>query len=182
MSFFSCCVGSINYNLDELDESSQILPKKQSINDKNELYPNNNLLFSYGYNSYGNVIDLNKLIDKSNTTLKVKQMCFGENHTLMLIETLDDDKINETFLFGCGSNSNGQLGLEYIPNNKNEYENFEEINLSDYINQGLFFWNKIKFIIDSICVGNDFSLVFVKYPNSENSTLYRFELLRNDRF
>ena len=45
MSFFSCCVGSINYNLDELDESSQILHKKQSINDKNELYPNNNLLF-----------------------------------------------------------------------------------------------------------------------------------------
>ena len=180
MSYFSCCVGNINYHLDDLDETSQILPKKQSINDKIELYPENNLLFSYGYNTYGNIIDLNKLTNESKTILNVKQMCFGENHTLMLIESLEDDIIKDTFLYGCGSNSNGQLGLKYIPGNQNEYENFEEINLSDYINEGLFFWNKIKFIIDLICVGNDYSLVLIKYPNSENSTLYRFEVSKNE--
>ena len=182
MSYFSCCVGNINYHLDDLDETSQILPKKQSINDKIELYPENNLLFSYGYNTYGNIIDLNKLTNESKTILNVKQMCFGENHTLMLIESLEDDIIKDTFLYGCGSNSNGQLGLKYIPGNQNEYENFEEINLSDYINEGLFFWNKIKFIIDLICVGNDYSLVLIKYPNSENSTLYRFEVSKNDKY
>ena len=176
MSYFSCCTSSINYSLDDLDESTQILPKKHSINDSIELYPENNLLFTYGYNTYGDVIDLNKLINESKITLNVKQICFGENHTLMLIESLEDDIIKETFLFGCGSNSNGQLGLKYISGKQNEYENFEEINLSDYINEGLLFWNKIKFIIDTICVGIDYSLVLIKYSNSDNSTLYRFEV------
>ena len=99
MSYFSYYSSNINYSLDDLDESTQILPKKHSINDSIELYPENNLLFTYGYNTYGDVIDLNKLINESKITLNVKQICFGENHTLMLIESLEDDIVKETFLF-----------------------------------------------------------------------------------
>ncbi len=187
MSFFRCCIGSINYNLDDLDETSQILPKKEKRNfeNKDELFPENNTLISYGFIPYGKFLDLNKLIDNSKIQLLVKQICFGENHSLMLIESLKDDKIKETFLFGNGDNTNGQLGLDYYPGKKNEYDDFQEIQLSDFINIGLFFWNKINFIIDNICVGKDFSLVLVKFPESENKdnlNIYRFQISKEDKF
>ena len=180
-----CCKDEIDYNLDDLTNATQILPKKENRDDllnKNELLPTNNYLISFGNVSYGNIIDLNSLLKKPNMKINVKNITFGDLHSLFLFEVINENEIT-SLLYGYGSNQNGELGLQYIQGGENEYKNLVEINIDDYLEKGVLFWNgKYKYNIEDIGVGNGFSLISIKYTNDDNIILYRFQLKKEDKY
>ena len=180
-----CCKNEIDYNLDDLTNATQILPKKENRDDllnKNELLPTNNYLISFGNVSYGNIIDLNSLLKKPNMKINVKNITFGDLHSLFLFEVINENEIT-SLLYGYGSNQNGELGLQYIQGGENEYKNLVEINIDDYLEKGVLFWNgKYKYNIEDIGVGNGFSLISIKYTNDDNIILYRFQLKKEDKY
>lgn len=198
MSCFTCCTGEIDYNLDDLNQTTQILPKKyiglshtknnttnltssrnKTSNNTNNLFPIENFLLSFGDISYPSTVDLNSLISKDKTLINVKSLCFGDSHSLMLL-TIPPS--NKTFLFGYGSNQNGQLGLEFKSNEQNTYETWTHIPLESEEKTGLFFFQKNDFEISDIAVGDGFSIVTVQYNRDKSYGLYRFQLTRQDRF
>ncbi len=180
-----CCKDEINYNLDDLTMATQILPKKENretLLQKNELSPNNNYLITFGSVTYGKIIDLNSLLKKPNTKINVKKICFGDSHSLFLFEKItENDK--ESVIFGYGSNQNGELGLQYIQGEKNEYSYLVEINIDDYMYKPPLFWNQnYNYSIEDIGVGNGFSIISIKYKNKDDITLYRFQLKKEDKY
>ena len=184
-SFCCCCKDEINYNLDDLTMATQILPKKENretLLQKNELSPNNNYLITFGSVTYGKVIDLNSLLKKPNTKINIKNICFGDLHSLFLFEVINDnDKTN--VIYGYGSNQNGELGLQYIQGEKNEYNYLVEINLDDYMDKPPIFWKQnYYYTIEDIGVGNGFSLISIKYKNKDDISLYRFQLKKEDKY
>ena len=89
-----CCKDEIDYNLDDLTNATQILPKKENRDDllnKNELLPTNNYLILFGNVSYGNIIDLNSLLKKPNMKINVKNITFGDLHSLFLFEVINEN-------------------------------------------------------------------------------------------
>ena len=180
-----CCKDEINYNLDDLTMATQILPKKENrdtLLKKNELSPTNNYLITFGSVTYGKIIDLNSLLKKPNTKINVKKICFGDSHSLFLFEKItENDK--ESVIFGYGSNQNGELGLQYIQGEKNEYSYLVEINIDDYMDKPPLFWNQnYNYSIEDIGVGNGFSIISIKYKNKDDITLYRFQLKKEDKY
>ena len=182
---FCCCKDEIDYNLDDLTNATQILPKKENRDDllnKNELLPTNNYLISFGYVSYGNIIDLNSLLKKPNMKINVKNITFGDLHSLFLFEVINENEIT-SLLYGYGSNQNGELGLQYIQGEKNEYSYLVEINIDDYMDKPPLFWNQnYNYSIEDIGVGNGFSIISIKYKNKDDITLYRFQLKKEDKY
>ncbi len=188
----SCCKDEIEYNFDDLTVDTQILPKKEKRNDLLErnqkefsppkLSPTNNYLITFGSVTYGKVIDLNSLLKKPNTKINVKKICFGDSHSLFLFEKItENDK--ESVIFGYGSNQNGELGLQYIQGEKNEYSYLVEINIDDYMDKPPLFWNQnYNYSIEDIGVGNGFSIISIKYKNKDDITLYRFQLKKEDKY
>ena len=187
MAWCSCCNGQFDYNIEDLPPESQILPKIKNrvlsqdlkFNEKNNLFPEYNTLFTFGNITYSRNIDLNNLIGNSKVLLNVKSIQFGDSHSLMLITSITNQK---SYLFGCGSNENGQLGIDYVPNDINSYNKWREISLDNYINKGLMFWNKIDYEVYDIGVGNNFSLITIQYPKDKSLALYRFELKKEDKY
>ena len=190
-----CCKGEIDINYDELSLLTQILPKKQEGQEydekgnpvnpfiKSKLYPTSNFLYSYGNVPYGKILNLNNLLNKANSTINVKQICFGDVHSLMLFEIKKEDNKIETFLYGYGSNENGQLGLDYYPGKNNVYSSLQLINLDKVIKGKKFiFWKGLDYIIKDICIGDSFSLISIVYPSNQSLVLYRFELKKEDKF
>lgn len=190
-----CCKGEIDINYDELSLLTQILPKKQEGQEydekgnpvnpfiKSKLYPTSNFLYSYGNVPYGKILNLNNLLNKANSTINVKQICFGDVHSLMLFEIKKEDNKIETFLYGYGSNENGQLGLDYYPGKNNVYSSLQLINLDKVIKGKKFiFWKGLDYVIKDICIGDSFSLISIVYPSNQSLVLYRFELKKEDKF
>lgn len=187
MSCFSCCNGQIDYSLDDLTSGTQILPRMNhnplindlKANNTNNLFPDNNFLVSFGNVSYYRRLNLNALIDRTKLLLEIKSIQFGDSHSLMLIRSTSNGK---SFLYGYGSNENGQLGLDFNPGKSNVYDQWTKISLDDHINKGLMFWNKIDYEIVDIGIGNDFSIVTIQYKKDNSLALYRFQLKKEDKF
>ena len=182
----SCCTGEIEYNLDDLTTASQVLPRIKHENEngakENTKRPSDsnfkNILYSFGSVSYNPKLDVNELIE-SKGNLVVEKIAFGDSHSLMIIKTSND----KTLLYGYGSNENGQLGLPYMPNKNNFYNNWNKIELDKEINKAFLFWAKINFTIYDVGVGNGFSIVAIKSAKSPYEiTLYRFEIAKEDKF
>ena len=127
---WDCCVGTINDNLDYLTSATQILPQihnslstTTTLGLRDQLSNENNALITFGHVTYGKILNLNDLTKLNNCVLNVKNISFADSHALMLIERMEtgSDLIQETLVYGYGSNDNGQLGIDYDPKLINNY-------------------------------------------------------------
>jgi len=192
-----CCTKGVDWDVSDVNFATTVLPKNtfshgnrskklglkhapKSLtyfenNNKENLFPDNNLLISYGNVLYDKNLDLNKLTNKEERNkLNVKKICSSDMHSLMLIEIYDENNnLIKTLLYGYGSNENGQLGINYDPLGNNFYKDWILINLEKKI--------KFKFFIDDINVGDDFSIITIKDDKNILSML-RFQLSKEDQF
>ena len=192
-----CCTKGVDWEVSDVNFATTVLPKNtfshvnrskklglkhapKSLtyfenNNKENLFPDNNLLISYGNVLYDKNLDLNKLTNKEERNkLNVKKICSSDMHSLMLIEIYDENNnLIKTLLYGYGSNENGQLGINYDPLGNNFYKDWILINLEKKI--------KFKFFIDDINVGDDFSIITIKDDKNILSML-RFQLSKEDQF
>ena len=193
-----CCSKGVDWDVSDVNFATTILPKttfthgnrykklgkKVSTasftffekNNLEKLFPDNNLLISYGNVLYEKNLDLNKLTNKDeNNKLNVKNLSSSDMHSLMLIEIYDEtDKLQKTLIYGYGSNENGQLGLDYDPQGNNFYKDWILINLDKKI--------KTEFFVDDISVGEDFSIITINDINKDILSMYRFQLSKEDQF
>ena len=123
-----CCVGTIDDNLDYLTPGTQILPQihnplatNTTLGIQEQLSNENNILISFGNITYGKTLNLNELTKQNMCVLNVKNISFTDTHSLMLIERYESNLIKETYVYGYGSNENGELGLDYDPKKLNNY-------------------------------------------------------------
>ena len=186
-----CCVGTINYNLDNLTTSTQILPQlhnplatNRTLGIQEQLSHENNFLISFGNITYGKTLDLNELSKLNNCIINVKNISFTDTHSLMLIEKMEPgtNKISEAYVFGYGSNENGELGLDYDPKRiNNYYHSWTPIPLN-YIGEPTYIIpNRLHFRVYNVYCGDKFSLISVIYEDGSLG-LYRFMLRKDDKF
>jgi len=186
-----CCVGTINYNLDHLTTSTQILPQfhnslatNRTLGIQEQLSHENNFLISFGNITYGKTLDLNELSKLNNCIINVKNISFTDTHSLMLIEKMEPgtNKISEAYVFGYGSNENGELGLDYDPKRiNNYYPSWTPIPLN-YIGEPTYIIpNRLNFRVYNVYCGDKFSIISVLYEDGSLG-LYRFMLRRDDKF
>ena len=193
-----CCTKGIDWDASDINFATTIWPKtdfspgnrskKLGIkhapksltyfekNNSDNLFPDNNLLISYGNVLYDKILDLNKLTNKKeNNKLNVKKISSSDMHSLMLIEIYDEsNNLIKTSIYGYGSNENGQLGIDYNPLGNNFYKDWILVNLEKKI--------KFEFFIDDINVGDDFSIITLNDINKNNLLMIRFELSKEDQF
>ena len=186
-----CCVGTINYNLDNLTTSTQILPQfhnalatNRTLGIQEQLSHENNFLISFGNITYGKTLDLNELSKLNNCIINVKNISFTDTHSLMLIEKMEPgtNKISEAYVFGYGPNENGELGLDYDPKRiNNYYHSWTPIPLN-YIGEPTYIIpNRLHFRVYNVYCGDKFSLISVIYEDGSLG-LYRFMLRKDDKF
>ena len=193
-----CCTKGVDWDVSDVNFATTVLPKNtfshgnrskklglkhypKSLtyfenNNKDNLFPDNNLLISYGNVLYDKNLDLNKLTNKEERNkLNVKKISSSDMHSLMLIEIYDEiNNLIKTLLYGYGSNENGQLGIDYDPLGNNFYKDWILINLEKKL--------KFKFFIDDINVGDDFSIITIKDDEKNIISMYRFQLSKEDQF
>lgn len=193
-----CCTKGVDWDANDVNFATTILPKNtfslgnrskklglkrspKSLtyfenNNLDNLFKDNNLLISYGNVLYDKNLDLNKLTNKDeNNKLNVKKISSSDMHSLMLIEIYDEsNNLIKTSIYGYGSNENGQLGLDYNPLGNNFYKDWILVNLEKKI--------KMKFFIDDINVGDDFSIITIKDINNNSLSMIRFQLSKEDQF
>ena len=193
-----CCTKGVDWDVSDVNFSTTILPKNtfshgkrskklglkhypKSLtyfenNNKDNLFPDNNLLISYGNVLYEKNLDLNKLTNKEERNkLNVKKISSSDMHSLMLIEIYDENNnLIKTLLYGYGSNENGQIGIDYDPLGNNFYKDWILINLENKL--------KFKFFIDDINVGDDFSIITIKDDEKNIISMFRFQLSKEDQF
>ena len=141
-----------------------------------KLYPNNNLLISYGNVLYEKILDLNKLTKKKDIhKLNVKKIVASDVHYLMLIEIFDENlNLIKTMIYAYGSNENGQLGIDYDPLGNNFYKDWTIVNLEKKVT--------FQFYVEDINVGDDFSIVLIRDEERDISLMIRFQLSKEDQF
>jgi alpha-tubulin suppressor-like RCC1 family protein len=92
------------------------------------------------------------------------------------------NKISEAYVFGYGSNENGELGLDYDPKRiNNYYHSWTPIPLN-YIGEPTYIIpNRLHFRVYNVYCGDKFSLISVIYEDGSLG-LYRFMLRKDDKF
>ena len=186
-----CCIGSINDNLDHLTTATQILPQIHNqlstyttLGVKEQLSPENNILISFGNITYGKTLNLNELTKHNNCILNVKSISFTDTHSLMLIERMEpgSNLIQESLVYGYGSNENGELGLDYDPKLiNNYYHSWTQVPL-DYIGEpNTIFQKRLSFNVYDVYCGDKFSIISVILTDG-SLALYRFMLRKDDKF
>ena len=192
-----CCTKGVDWDVSDVNFATTILPKNNfSIGNRSKklglkhspksltyfedtnvdnLFPDNNILISYGNVLYDKNLDLNKLTNKEeNQKLNIKKISSSDMHSLMLIEIYDDKNLIKTLLYAYGSNENGQLGIDYCPLGNNFFKDWVLVNLEKKI--------KFKFLIDDVNVGDDFSIITINDINKNSLMMIRFELSKEDQF
>ena len=186
-----CCVGTINYDLDNLTSDTQILPQihnslatNMTLGKKDELSHENNVLISFGNVYYGKNLDLNELTRLNNCILNVKNISFTDTHSLMLIEKIEPgtNKVLDWFVYGYGSNENGELGLDYDPKRPNNYySTWTPIPLTNLGEPNSIIPIRLLIRVDNVYCGDKFSLLSVMYQDGSLG-LYRLMLRKDDKF
>ena len=186
-----CCVGTIDYNLDNLTPATQILPQihntlatNMTLGLQEQLSNQNNVLISFGNISYGKNLDLNELTKLNNCVIDVKNISFTDTHSLMLIERKEQttNLISETYVYGYGSNENGELGLDYDPKRINNYYHAWTPIPLNYIGEpNTLFQKRLTLNVYNVYCGDKFSLISVLYQDGSLG-LYRFMLRKDDKF
>ena len=186
-----CCVGKIDYDLDNLTSATQILPQinnslatNKTLGIPEQLSHENNVLISFGHISYGKNLDLNELTKLNNCVINVKNISFTDSHSLMLIEKMEPSTnlIAESYVYGYGSNENGELGIDYDPKRINNYYHAWTPIPLNYIGEpNSIFPNRLIVRIYNVYCGDKFSLVSVLYTDGSLG-LYRFMLRKDDKF
>ena len=186
-----CCVGTINYDLDYLTSATQILPQTHNplatnmvLGIQEQLSHENNVLISFGNISYGKNLDLNELTKLNNCVINVKNISFTDTHSLMLIEKMEPNSnlIAETFVYGYGSNENGELGIDYDPKRINNYYHAWTPIPLNYIGEpNSIFPKRLQFRVYNVYCGDKFSIISVIYHDGSLG-LYRFMLRKDDKF
>ena len=186
-----CCVGTIDYNLDNLTSATQILPQihnslatNMTLGVPEQLSNQNNVLISFGNISYGKNLDLNELTKLNNCVINVKNISFTDTHSLMLIEKMEPttNLISETYVYGYGSNENGELGIDYDPKRINNYYHAWTPIPLNYIGEpNTIFQKRLTFRVYNVYCGDKFSLISVIYQDGSLG-LYRFMLRKDDKF
>ena len=193
-----CCTKGVDWDANDVNFATTILPKNTfshgnrskklglrhapksftgfEKNNLDNLFPDNNLLLSYGNVLYDKILDLNKLTNKEERNkLNVKKISSSDMHSLMLIEIFDEsNNLIKTLIYGYGSNENGQLGIDYAPIRNNFNKDWILLKLEKKI--------KNKFFIDDINVGDDFSIITIKDINTNILSMIRFQLSKEDQF
>ena len=192
-----CCSKGVDWDSNDIHFATTILPKnsfskinrnaKLGLSNKNsvvffeknfldKLYPDNNLLISYGNVFYDKNLDLNKLTNKGESDkLNVKKFCSSDMHSLMLIEIYsENNNLIKTSVYSYGINESGQLGIDYDPLGNNFYKDWVLVEIEKKI--------KRKIFIDDINVGEDFSIITVKEIDKDILSIYRFQLRKEDQF
>ena len=171
-----CCSKGVDWDSSDINFATTIFPKEsrenriKKIGQKRssasisvfenkkleKLYPNNNLLITYGNVLYEKNLDLNALTKKEERQkLNVKKIVSSDVHSLMLIEIFDENlNLKKTMIYAYGSNENGQLGIDYNPLGNNFYKDWTLVDLRNKI--------KFEFVVEDICVGDDFSIIVIK--------------------
>ena len=191
------CSKGVDWDSNDIHFATTILPKnsfskinrnaKLGLSNKNsvvffeknfldKLYPDNNLLISYGNAFYDKNLDLNKLTKKDESDkLNVKKFCSSDMHSLMLIEIYSkDNNLIKTSVYSYGINESGQLGIDYDPLGNNFYKEWLYVEIEKKI--------KKKIFIDDINVGENFSIITVKEIDKDILSIYRFQLRKEDQF
>ena len=186
-----CCVGTINENLDYLTTATQILPQihnslstTTTLGLRDQLSNENNALITFGHVTYGKTLNLNDLTKLNNCVLNVKNISFADSHALMLIERMEtgSDLIQETLVFGYGSNDNGQLGIDYDPKLiNNYYHSWVQVPLNHIGEPNTIFQKRLITRVYNVYCGNNFSIISVLYQDGSLG-LYRFMLRKDDKF
>ena len=186
-----CCIGKINDNLDYLTNATQILPQihnslstNTTLGIKEQLSHENNSLISFGFITYGKTLNLNELTKLNNCILNVKTISFTDNHSLMLIEQLEpgSELIQESYIYGYGSNENGELGLDYDPKLINNFYHSWTLIPLNYIGEpNTIFQKRLSFRVYDVYCGDKFSIVSVMLTDG-SLALYRFMLRKDDKF
>lgn len=191
-----CCVGTIDYSLDYLNSDTQILPQinnslatNSTLMRYDELSKRNNVLMTFGNVSYGSIVNLEDIMPRREARINIKNLSFGDQHSLMLIETESDDgSQRENILFGYGSNENGELGMNYFPGKKNTYNTWKEVKVKEILKKKNdstplnIFWNSLDFDLIDVYTGDKFSLISIKYYKDKVISLYRFQLRKDAKF
>ena len=90
--------------------------------------------------------------------------------------------ISETFVYGYGSNENGELGLDYNPQRINNYYHaWTPIPLNYIVQPNTIFPKRLNFRVYDVYYGDKFSLISVIYQNGSIG-LYWFMLRKDDKF
>ena len=186
-----CCVGTIDYNLDNLTPDTQILPQihnslatNMTLGIKEQLSHENNVLISFGNITYGKNLDLNELTKLNNCVIRVKNISFTDTHSLMLIEKIEPEtyQVSDTFVYGYGSNENGELGIDYDPKRiNNYYHSWTPISLNYIGEPNTIIQKRLYTRVDDVFCGDKFSLISVCYDDGSLG-LYRFMLRKDDKF
>ena len=186
-----CCIGKINDNLDYLTEATQVLPQRHnnlSTNitlGRNELLSQeNNALISFGGITYGHSLNLNELTKLNNCKLNVKSISFTDSHSLMLIERIENNSnlIQESMIFGYGSNENGQLGIDYDPKLLNNfYHAWTQVPVDHIGEPNTIMQKRLAFNLYGVHCGDKFSIITVMLTDG-SLALYRFMLRKDDKF
>jgi alpha-tubulin suppressor-like RCC1 family protein len=186
-----CCIGKINDNLDYLTEATQILPQRHnnlSINTtygrKEELSQENNALISFGGITYGHTLNLNELTKLNNCKLNVKCISFTDSHSLMLIERVENNSntIQESMVYGYGSNENGQLGIDYDPKSLNNYYHaWTQVPLHYIGEPNTIIQKRLATNVYGVHCGDKFSILTTILADG-SLALYRFMLRKDDKF
>ena len=184
-----CCVGTIDDNLDYLTPGTQILPQihnplatNTTLGIQEQLSNENNILISFGNITYGKTLNLNELTKQNMCVLNVKNISFTDTHSLMLIERYESNLIKETYVYGYGSNENGELGLDYDPKKLNNYyHSWTNIPLDHVGEPNTIFQKRLTFRVYNVYCGDKFSIISVIYTDGSLG-LYRFMLRKDDKF
>ena len=193
-----CCSKGIDWDASDINFASSVFPKDQASRENRikkiglkhspitmsvfenkqlqKLFPNNNLLISYGNVLYEKYLDLNELTKKKeNHKLNVKKIVSSDIHSLMLIEILDQNlNLINTFVYAYGSNESGQLGIDYDPKGNNFYKDWTFVDIGKKIN--------FDFFVKDINVGDDFSIIVVKDIDKNELLMIRFQLSKEEQF
>ena len=186
-----CCIGKINDNLDYLTEATQVLPQRHNnlstnitLGRKEELSQENNALISFGGITYGHSLNLNELTKLNNCKLNVKSISFTDSHSLMLIERIENNSnlIQESMIFGYGSNENGQLGIDYDPKLLNNfYHAWTQVPVEHIGEPNTIMQKRLAFNLYGVHCGDKFSIITVMLTDG-SLALYRFMLRKDDKF
>ena len=186
-----CCVGTIDYNIDNLTTATQILPPTHNSLSTNttlgiqeQLSHENNILISFGNITYGKTLDLNELTKLNNCVINVKNISFTDTHSLMLIEKRENSSnlISEAYVYGYGSNENGELGIDYDPKRINNYYHaWTQVPLNSIGEPTSIIPNRLHFRPYDVYCGDKFSLISVIFEDGSLG-LYRFMLRKDDKF
>lgn len=119
------------------------------------------------------------LINKPAKPINIIKFAFGDFHTLVLFSC--DDKY---YLAGCGSNENGQLGIDWsiFEDIKAKYISWKIIEIEKLIGNQSQFWNKFEYKIKDIAAGPNYSLILVEFLPAKTQHIYRFQFNQEDEY